>query len=139
MSHHEERRRTRTLSISLPRELAEAVSERVRSGLYTSASEFIREALRLLLKVEEAHRNQLTRQAGDASDAGRSSAAERFAATVRLFDLGAALREGKLLRADLDLAGDEARGRLRELEERQETGPGLRMAPERLAKLKLDD
>ncbi len=129
MAQSEGRRRTSTLSISLPPELAQAISERVHSGLYTSASELIREALRLLLKVEEAQRAQLERLAGD------SSAALRFATTMELFDLGSALRDEKLRHVDQDQGED----RLRRLEEEQEAGPGLRIAPERLAKLKLSE
>jgi len=137
MTQHERRRRTSTLSISLPHRLAEAISDRVRSGLYTSASELIREALRLLLKVEAAQRARMEPTTGDAASAGRSSAALRFATTMQLLDLGAALREEKLLHADGELAEEEARARLRNREEQQEAGPGLRLAPGRLAKLTL--
>lgn len=38
-----------TLSISLPQELARFIREKVETGTYTSASEVIREALRLLM------------------------------------------------------------------------------------------
>ena len=137
MIHEQRKRRTSTLSISLPPELAGAISERVQSGLYTSASELIREALRLLLKVEEAQRAQLERLSLDAADADRSSAATRFATMMQLFDLGVAIRGEKALRGEPGLAGKEARDRLRQWEEEQETGPGLRISPERLAKLKL--
>ena len=133
----EGRRRTSTLSISLPHELAEAISERVRSGLYTSASELIREALRLLLRVEEAQRSQLERVAGAAVAGGLSSEAMRFATTMQLHDLGMAICEEKLRHAEGGLAEEAARDRLRRLKEQQEAGPGLRIAPERLAKLEL--
>ncbi len=58
--------------------------------------------------------------------------AERFAITSQLMDMGLALRQGKVL-----VAPGEARDRLAETEERLEAGPGLRIAPERLEKLKL--
>jgi antitoxin ParD1/3/4 len=38
-----------TLSISLPQELARFIREKVEAGTYSSASEVIREALRLLM------------------------------------------------------------------------------------------
>jgi antitoxin ParD1/3/4 len=41
------------MNISLTRELRALVEERVRSGRYQSASEVVREALRLLQDVEE--------------------------------------------------------------------------------------
>ncbi len=79
----------------------------------------------------------IERLASDAADADHSSAATRFAPTMKLFDLRVPLRREKLLRAGPDLAEDEAPDRLRRWEEQQETGPGLRIASERLAKLKL--
>ena len=42
-----------TLNVSLAPELVRFVRGRVRSGLYTSASEVVREALRLLVRAEE--------------------------------------------------------------------------------------
>ncbi len=42
------------MNISLTPELAHQVEERVASGLYTSASEVVREALRLFLHFEAA-------------------------------------------------------------------------------------
>ena len=122
-------RTTPTLSISLTPELAEAIASRVRSGLYTSASELIREALRLYLKVEKAQEILASRPT-QASDPP-SSAAARFATTMELFDLGAALRAEKLRGAG------GADDRLRALEIQQEAGPGLRLAPKRLKKLKV--
>lgn len=60
------RARTKTMNISLPLCLHEAVRERVASGTYTSASEVMRSALRLLLSlserpVERAEAPELTR------------------------------------------------------------------------------
>jgi antitoxin ParD1/3/4 len=42
------------LNISLPDELGEFVRERVATGRYTSASEVVREALRLMKQAEAA-------------------------------------------------------------------------------------
>jgi antitoxin ParD1/3/4 len=44
------------MNVSLTPELEELVNEKVRSGLYTSASEVIREGLRLLQQQEELRR-----------------------------------------------------------------------------------
>lgn len=44
------------MNVSLTPELEAMVNEKVSSGLYTSASEVIREALRLLLEQEEVRR-----------------------------------------------------------------------------------
>ena len=43
-----------TMNVSLTPELARQVEERVAAGLYTSASEVVREALRLFLQYESA-------------------------------------------------------------------------------------
>lgn len=47
------------MNISLTPELEKLVDERVKSGRYTSASEVIREALRLLDRFDEAQRHAL--------------------------------------------------------------------------------
>jgi len=47
------------MNVSLTRELEKLVNERVRSGMYSSASEVIREALRLLNEQEELRRGRL--------------------------------------------------------------------------------
>ncbi|WP_299623900.1 type II toxin-antitoxin system ParD family antitoxin [Pelagibius sp.] len=44
------------MNVSLTPELEKLVDERVKSGRYTSASEVIREALRLLDRFDEAQR-----------------------------------------------------------------------------------
>ena len=41
------------MNISLPRQLEEWVDQRVQSGMYQSASEVLRAALRLLIEQEE--------------------------------------------------------------------------------------
>ncbi|MBI4442295.1 MAG: type II toxin-antitoxin system ParD family antitoxin [Acidobacteria bacterium] len=47
------------MNVSLTPELEKLVNERVRSGMYSSASEVIREALRLLNERDELRRQQL--------------------------------------------------------------------------------
>lgn len=47
------------MNVSLTPELERLVNERVRSGMYSSASEVIREALRLLNAQEEVRRQKL--------------------------------------------------------------------------------
>lgn len=119
-------RRATTLSISLTPELASEVSSRVESGLYTSASELIREALRMLLRSEaEGSSDPL---GGDASDLPLS--AVRFQAASELMNAGRQIRAQKSSRQQK---------KLEELAAKQEAGPGLRVATDRLKKLKLDE
>jgi antitoxin ParD1/3/4 len=47
-------RTTKQLSITLPTDMAEALSERVRSGEYASESEVIRDGLRALFARDKA-------------------------------------------------------------------------------------
>lgn len=47
------------MNISLTPELEALVEEKVKSGLYTSASEVVREALRLLVRFDEVRRREL--------------------------------------------------------------------------------
>ena len=58
-------RRAVTLSISLTPELAAEIGSRVESGLYTSASELLREALRLLIRADRIREAQPQRHDGD--------------------------------------------------------------------------
>ncbi len=46
--------RVTQLSIALPQEMAQAIYEQVRNGTYGSASELMRDAVRQLLKLDEA-------------------------------------------------------------------------------------
>jgi len=48
------------VNVSLTPELEELIQERVRSGRYTSASEVVREALRLLEERDELRRLRLS-------------------------------------------------------------------------------
>jgi antitoxin ParD1/3/4 len=47
------------MNVSLTPELERRVSEKVEAGLYTSASEVVRESLRLLFEAEDVRRGQL--------------------------------------------------------------------------------
>ncbi len=47
------------MNVSLTPELEKLVNERVRSGMYSSASEVIREALRLLKEQEDVRQRRL--------------------------------------------------------------------------------
>jgi antitoxin ParD1/3/4 len=86
MLYHERRRASERhiMNISLPQQLEQWVKQRVDTGMYDSASEVIREALRLLreqedlkqLRTQELHRQllvgveQLDRGASKAFDEG---------------------------------------------------------------------
>lgn len=47
------------MNVSLTDELQRRVEERVRTGLYTSASELVREALRLFFEFEETRKQEI--------------------------------------------------------------------------------
>lgn len=49
------------MNVSLTPELDRLVEERVRSGLYTSASELVREALRLFFRYDAAQASEIVR------------------------------------------------------------------------------
>ena len=80
-----------TMNVSLPSELAAFVEGEVASGQYGTASEVVREALRLLRREREEHERKMAIlrrevQIGlDAADAGRFSSrtVEEIAAEVR--------------------------------------------------------
>lgn len=75
------------------------ISTRVRSGLYASASELVREALRLLLKVEQRR------------NGSPSAVSDRFDAATELQELGLAMTAQRLRREAPGLAGTELRSR----------------------------
>lgn len=70
------------MNISLTPELEKFIQDKVNSGLYTSASEVIRESLRLLNTYDELHQKRL-KQLNQAIDEGLAQ-----------------LKEGKGLKAD---------------------------------------
>ena len=107
-----------TLSISLPPELAAAVHERVRSGLYGSASELLREALRRFLFAPDGW-----------------SRVDRVAEAIEPW--GGA---GKLAEPPPESAADpieqQRRLRLQRALDELETDAVIRPAPERLRRLR---
>ncbi len=127
----EDDRRATTLKISLTQELAEAVAFRVRSGFYTSASELVREALRALFRLERTEQVATSK----VNEESMPHAAARFAAAMELLDVGVMAQTARLRQEAPDLSAEEVQARLDALAEEQETGPGLRAAPERLEKL----
>ena len=127
-------RRTPTLSISLTPELLGAIDARVKSGLYTSASELLREALRLFLQVEQARQAKLPGP-GPARDA----LAERLATTFELFDFGAAVQVQKLRTAEPGITDEEIERRRLAAAEAIESDAVIRPSPERLKRLRMDD
>ncbi len=127
-------RRTPTLSISLTPELMAAVDARVQSGLYTSASELIREALRLFLQVEHARQAKLSW-----SESGRDTIAERLATTFELFDFGAAVQAHKLRSAQPGITDEDVQRQSRAAAEAIETVAGFRPTPEGLERLRIPD
>lgn len=82
------------MNISLTPELERLVDERVKSGRYASASEVIREGLRLLEEQEQLKQERLKQQ--------------RLAEVRRKIDRGL-----DQLDKGLGIAGSEARSRLR--------------------------
>jgi putative addiction module CopG family antidote len=125
-------RRTPTLSVSLTPELVAAVDARVRSGMYSSPSEVLREALRLLLQVEPA------RTIGHAAAERRPpTPADRLSTTFELIDFGTAVHAHKLRRAEPDITDDELQRRRLAAAEAIETDDVIRPAPERLARLRV--
>lgn len=62
-------RTTQQLSVTLPKDMAEAVKAKVRAGEYASESEVIRDGLRALMARDRAVENWLQNQVGPAYDA----------------------------------------------------------------------
>jgi antitoxin ParD1/3/4 len=62
-------RTTQQLSITLPKEMAEAVKSKVAAGEYATESEVIRDGLRVLLARDRAVESWLQEQVGPAFDA----------------------------------------------------------------------
>jgi antitoxin ParD1/3/4 len=62
-------RSTQQLSITLPKEMAEAVKAKVASGEYASESEVIRDGLRVLMARDRAVEHWLRAEVGPACDA----------------------------------------------------------------------
>lgn len=62
-------RTTQQMSITLPKEMADAVKSKVRAGEYASESEVIRDGLRALMARDRAVESWLRNQVGPAYDA----------------------------------------------------------------------
>ncbi len=62
-------RTTQQMSITLPKEMADAVKSKVRAGEYASESEVIRDGLRALMAQDRAVESWLRNQVGPAYDA----------------------------------------------------------------------
>ena len=124
-------RRAVTLSISLTPELAAEIGSRVESGLYTSASELLREALRLLIRADRIREAQPQRLDGD------SPSLARFRDASDLMDFGLELQAEQLRRAAPELSREEALARVQALADSQAAGPGLRIATDRLEQLRI--
>lgn len=62
-------RTTQQLSITLPKDMADAVKTKVRTGEYASESEVIRDGLRALMARDRAVESWLHNQVGPAYDA----------------------------------------------------------------------
>ena len=62
-------RTTRSLSVTLPNDMADMVRRKVESGEYASESEVIRDGLRALLARDRAVESWLRNQVGPAYDA----------------------------------------------------------------------
>jgi len=120
-------RRSTTLSISLTPELASEVSERVASGMYASASELLREALRLLLKSERA------------TEDARGAQSERLASALDVQEAGLAMTVQRLRREHPDASEAELIERIEAIGRDDDLDVGLRDAPARLERLRLDE
>lgn len=76
------------MNVSLTPELERRIAEKVESGLYTSASEVVRESLRLLFETEEVRERRLDRLRAeirlglDELDRGEGIPGERVRAEV---------------------------------------------------------
>ena len=65
-------RTTQQMSITLPKDMADAVKAKVRKGEYASESEVIRDGLRALMARDRAVESWLHQQVGPAHDALRA-------------------------------------------------------------------
>jgi antitoxin ParD1/3/4 len=73
-------RTTQQLSITLPKEMADAVKSKVASGEYATESEVIRDGLRALLARDRAVESWLHDQVGPAYDALKKDPARAITA-----------------------------------------------------------
>lgn len=134
------------MNVSLTPDLERFVREKVESGLYNSASEVVREALRLLVdhdrdeatyRVSEAPAEAYTPRADDPS---LQAAAARFRQAIELLHLSYSLMEQNLRREHPEASEAEIETRLGAWKTDADWGeesPGyLERSPERLEKLR---
>jgi antitoxin ParD1/3/4 len=75
--------REATINVSLTPQQLRLVRQRVRSGGYASASEVIREGLRVLFKHDHAHDTKTSRSLDDRLVAGYKACAQQDRAMVQ--------------------------------------------------------
>lgn len=135
------------MNVSLTPDLERFVREKVESGLYNSASEVVREALRLLVgrdRDETAYRVPEAPGEADAAHGHEPSslqaAAARFRQALELLHLGYSLMEQNLRREHPGASGAEIEARLdawkSDADWGEETPGYLERSPERLEKLR---
>lgn len=89
------------MNVSLTKELEQMVARKVSSGLYGSASEVIREALRLLEQKERVDREQLQRIRAQVAEgladvkAGRTTAYDKSTFGRRINEIKVAGRKNR--------------------------------------------
>ncbi|ESW92836.1 type II toxin-antitoxin system ParD family antitoxin [Mesorhizobium sp. C280B] len=89
-------RTTQPISITLPRDMAEAVARKVESGAYASVSEVLREGVRALLDRDAAVERWLREEVAQSYDeykANPSSAIPAEQVMLRIRDRAAARRD----------------------------------------------
>jgi antitoxin ParD1/3/4 len=134
------------MNVSITPDLERFVRDKVESGLYNSASEVVREALRLLVAREQAQPHEA--RAGDAVllDGTHERAVSMYQAATRLrqaldlLQLGYSLLEQNLRREHPDASAGEISARLASWKASRawaEEAPGyLERSRERLEKLR---
>lgn len=134
------------MNVSLTPDLERFVREKVESGLYNSASEVVREALRLLVdhdrdedvyRVSEAPADAYTAHPDESS---LQAAAARFRHALELLHLSYSLMEQNLRREQPEASEAEIEARLgawkTDADWGEETPGYLERSPERLEKLR---
>ncbi len=128
-----------SLHVNLTPELEEIVRGKVRAGLYGSASEVVREALRLLIQRDERRppREGLLRDSQGDDNGAEAAAALRT--SLEMLQLALALTEQGIRREHPNAREDEIQQQLSALQAARDSGeeaPGfLERSPTRLKKL----
>jgi len=134
------------MNVSLTPDLERFVREKVESGLYNSASEVVREALRLLVARDDEEATYRVAEeaaapyAARAEDPSLQAAAARFRQALELLHLSYALMEQSVRRAHPAASEAEVDARLtawkNDADWGEETPGYLERSPERLARLR---